>query len=90
MSLRQHLLPVRSLGLFRPALAASATGVTAAARASPYGDWRSEAASKWHSDEEIENARKWVETFKLEDIPKKACVVRHSASSGPGGQNVNK
>ena len=89
MSLRQHLLPVWSLGLFRPSLVASATGVTAVARAY-YGDWRSDAASKWHSDEEIEKARKWVEAFKVEDIPRKACVVRHSASSGPGGQNVNK
>jgi hypothetical protein len=54
-----------------------------------YG-WRDETASRWTSPEEMEKARRWVETFRLEDIPKKACTVACSTSSGPGGQNVNK
>jgi len=55
-----------------------------------YSDWRSETASKWSSPEEIEQARHWIETFKVEDIPRKACTISYSASSGPGGQNVNR
>jgi hypothetical protein len=53
-------------------------------------DWRDAVASKWSSPEEIEEARHWVETFKVEDLPKKCITVNYSASSGPGGQNVNK
>jgi peptidyl-tRNA hydrolase ICT1 len=55
-----------------------------------FADWRHEVASKWGSQEEIEAAREWVETFKVDDIPKKHTTVAFSASSGPGGQNVNK
>ena len=53
-------------------------------------DWRTHTASKWNSDQEIERAREWVEKFKVTDIPKKSCTITYSASSGPGGQNVNK
>jgi len=53
-------------------------------------DWRAHLASKWNSDEEIERAREWVESFRVCDIPKKSCTIACSASSGPGGQNVNK
>ncbi|KAA8895061.1 hypothetical protein FN846DRAFT_971360 [Sphaerosporella brunnea] len=55
-----------------------------------FADWRHDIASKWSSQEEIEEARHWVETFKVDDIPKKHIVITYSASSGPGGQNVNK
>ncbi|KAF8250257.1 hypothetical protein K440DRAFT_177694 [Wilcoxina mikolae CBS 423.85] len=78
---------LRHLGL-RPLTPAQALYLRPATRF--YSDWRSETASKWNSPEEIEQARHWIETFKVEDIPKKACTVGYSASSGPGGQNVNK
>ncbi|ORY22581.1 hypothetical protein BCR39DRAFT_601052 [Naematelia encephala] len=35
-------------------------------------------------------ARAWVEGFELGDVPKGACEVGYSRSSGPGGQHVNK
>ncbi|OCF71465.1 hypothetical protein I204_07523 [Kwoniella mangroviensis CBS 8886] len=35
-------------------------------------------------------AREWVDSFKLDDVPKDGYVVSRSRSSGPGGQHVNK
>ncbi|CCX33282.1 hypothetical protein FPQ18DRAFT_379342 [Pyronema domesticum] len=55
-----------------------------------YSDWREQTATKWGSEEELEEARHWIEKFKVEDIPRKCCTVTYASSSGPGGQNVNK
>ncbi|KAI5806132.1 peptidyl-tRNA hydrolase domain protein [Geopyxis carbonaria] len=55
-----------------------------------YSSWREETFSKWKDDEEIAKAREWVNSFKESDIPRKNCVLTFAASSGPGGQNVNK
>lgn len=42
------------------------------------------------SDQEIEQARKWLANFDADTIPRSICDVSFSRSSGPGGQNVNK
>lgn len=42
------------------------------------------------SEEEHKEARTWLASFNINAIPKKACEVTFSRSSGPGGQNVNK
>lgn len=43
-----------------------------------------------NSKEEIETAKKWIETFQLDSIPRAPFVISYSRSSGPGGQKVNK
>ncbi|KAA8899245.1 hypothetical protein FN846DRAFT_960674 [Sphaerosporella brunnea] len=75
------LFRLRSSGSSTPLLSATTRA---------FADWRYEIASKWSSQEEIEEARHWVETFKVDDIPKKHITITYSASSGPGGQNANK
>ena len=35
-------------------------------------------------------ARAWLSKFDVKSIPKQACEITFSRSSGPGGQNVNK
>lgn len=42
------------------------------------------------SEEDIRAARRWLEKFDPETIPKNICELSFSRSSGPGGQNVNK
>lgn len=42
------------------------------------------------TEEEIAAARKWVDEFHPEAIPKNIGEISFSRSSGPGGQNVNK
>ncbi|KAF2760788.1 hypothetical protein EJ05DRAFT_508035 [Pseudovirgaria hyperparasitica] len=50
------------------------------------------ASSRPTSDEEenIGAARKWLDQFNPDTIPKNICEVTFSRASGPGGQNVNK
>ena len=42
------------------------------------------------SEEEHQEARNWLSGFSIKSIPRNACEVTYSRSSGPGGQNVNK
>lgn len=42
------------------------------------------------SDDEQEEARKWVSSFQRASISEKDYDVTYSRASGPGGQNVNK
>ena len=42
------------------------------------------------SDDEHQEARNWLSGFSIKSIPRNACEVTYSRSSGPGGQNVNK
>jgi peptidyl-tRNA hydrolase ICT1 len=42
------------------------------------------------SEEELQEARKWLEQVHAETIPKDIGELSFSRSSGPGGQNVNK
>ncbi|RPA81170.1 hypothetical protein BJ508DRAFT_225952 [Ascobolus immersus RN42] len=44
----------------------------------------------YKDDEETARIRQWLQAFRPDSIPRKACVVEFSRSSGPGGQNVNK
>ncbi|TGZ84597.1 hypothetical protein EX30DRAFT_392031 [Ascodesmis nigricans] len=55
-----------------------------------YSTWREEIAHKWKNQEEIDEARKWLDSFQISDIPRKQCKVTFAASSGPGGQHVNR
>ncbi|KAJ8100950.1 hypothetical protein POJ06DRAFT_84834 [Lipomyces tetrasporus] len=41
-------------------------------------------------DDEISKARRWLNTFKVSDIPRDKFDISFARSSGPGGQNVNK
>ncbi len=41
-------------------------------------------------EDEHREARTWLASFNINAIPKNACEVTFSRSSGPGGQNVNK
>ncbi|KAL8780244.1 MAG: hypothetical protein Q9194_001007 [Teloschistes cf. exilis] len=42
------------------------------------------------SDKEQAIARKWLQDFNTDTIPRNLCEISFSRSSGPGGQNVNK
>lgn len=42
------------------------------------------------SEDEHREARVWLETYKVNSIPRNICEVTFSRASGPGGQNVNK
>ena len=42
------------------------------------------------SEDEHQEARNWLSGFSIDSVPKSACEVTFSRSSGPGGQNVNK
>jgi peptidyl-tRNA hydrolase ICT1 len=42
------------------------------------------------SDEDLQEARSWLDRLHAETIPKSICELSYSRSSGPGGQNVNK
>ena len=42
------------------------------------------------TEAEYRDARTWLSQFNADIIPKNACEVSFSRSSGPGGQNVNK
>lgn len=41
-------------------------------------------------DEDHKAARKWLESFSVNSIPRNLAEISFSRSSGPGGQNVNK
>ena len=55
-----------------------------------YSNWREEIAHKWKNQDEIDAARKWLDEFTEESIPRKNCEISFSQASGPGGQNVNR
>lgn len=40
--------------------------------------------------QEVERARKWLDTFTYQQIPREVFDITFSRSSGPGGQKVNK
>jgi len=42
------------------------------------------------NEEDLQEARKWLDSLHAETIPKNICEMSFSRSSGPGGQNVNK
>ncbi|KAF8475808.1 hypothetical protein BDZ91DRAFT_710358 [Kalaharituber pfeilii] len=42
------------------------------------------------SEEDFQEARRWLSQFTPDSIPREFCDISCSRSSGPGGQNVNK